>query len=77
MPDETDAVARKIVEAAFEIHSTLGPGLLESGYERCLLKELRIRGIRPQSQVGICALVFMPSLKTRSNTSTFYSRLAS
>jgi len=37
---ETDKVASKIVDAAFAVHTTLGPGLLESVYEVCLLHEL-------------------------------------
>jgi hypothetical protein len=33
IPFQTDAVARKIVDAAFAVHKTLGPGLLENVYE--------------------------------------------
>ena len=38
-------IAREIVDAAFKIHSTLGPGLLESAYETVLAYELRKRGL--------------------------------
>jgi GxxExxY protein len=42
----TDRVAKQIVDAAFRIHSNLGPGLLESVYETCLTHELSKRGLK-------------------------------
>ena len=33
---EMERVGREIVDAAFKVHTTLGPGLLESVYETCL-----------------------------------------
>jgi GxxExxY protein len=53
MPAETDRVARAIVDAAFVVHSTLGPGLLESVYEICLTHELVKRGLRVSRQVSL------------------------
>jgi GxxExxY protein len=38
-------VARQIVDAAFKVHSALGPGLFESVYERVLAYELEKRGL--------------------------------
>jgi len=38
-------IARKIVDAAFHVHATLGPGLLESVYEAILARELTKRGL--------------------------------
>lgn len=38
-----DEIAKEIVDAAFKIHSKLGPGLLESAYEACLAHELTKR----------------------------------
>lgn len=38
-------LAREIVDAAFQVHSTLGPGLLESVYEAILTRELTKRGL--------------------------------
>src|SRR5580704_6249866 len=43
-------VAQQIVDAAFHIHETLGPGLLESVYETVLEFELRKRGLLVQRQ---------------------------
>jgi GxxExxY protein len=40
-----------IVDAAMKVHSTVGPGLLESAYEACMFYELRKRGLRALSQV--------------------------
>jgi GxxExxY protein len=51
IPPEADRAATRIVDAAFAVHSCLGPGLLESVYEVCLLYELRKRGLRAQSQL--------------------------
>jgi GxxExxY protein len=33
-----------VLDAAFEVHKTLGPGLLESAYEHCLAFELLQKG---------------------------------
>ena len=33
----------KIIGAAIEVHKALGPGLLESAYQRCLARELTVR----------------------------------
>ena len=50
---EHNRVATSIVDAAFTVHKTLGPGLLESAYEQCLSGELATRGISFQRQVGL------------------------
>ena len=39
------------IDAAMKVHSSLGPGLLESVYEACLAHELRKRGHHVQTQV--------------------------
>ena len=39
-------IARQIVDAAFRIHTNLGPGLLESVYQAVLAYELTQRGLR-------------------------------
>jgi GxxExxY protein len=45
-----------IVDAAMKVHTSLGPGLLESAYEACLVRELRKRGLRVDSQVPISVI---------------------
>ena len=46
-------VAKAVVDAAFKVHKSLGPGLLESVYERVLAYELEGRGLHAQRQVPI------------------------
>ena len=46
-------IARQIVDAAFAIHSGLGPGLLESVYEAVLAYELERRGLQAIRQQAI------------------------
>lgn len=43
----------KIIGCAFKVHSTLGPGLLESTYEHCLAYELVLNGIVFERQAGL------------------------
>ncbi len=53
IPDEVNNVARTVVDAAYRVHSTLGPGLLERVYEVCLAHELRKRGLTVETQVDL------------------------
>jgi GxxExxY protein len=46
-------LAKQIVDAAYRIHTTLGPGLLESVYEVVLTYELEKRGLRTLRQQAI------------------------
>ena len=43
-PSVSDPLSSSVIGAAVEVHRVLGPGLLESIYERCLERELQIRG---------------------------------
>jgi GxxExxY protein len=44
-------ITKEIVDAAYKVHVTLGPGLLESVYESVLEYELKKRGFRVSRQV--------------------------
>lgn len=44
-------ITEQIIGAAIEVHRHLGAGLLESTYEACLCKELKLRNIEFQSQL--------------------------
>ena len=46
-------LATRVLDAAFAVHSALGPGLLESAYKACLLYELKQRGIQVQTEVPV------------------------
>lgn len=46
-------VTYQLIGAAIEVHKELGPGLLESVYEKCYKKELHLRGILFQSQLNV------------------------
>jgi GxxExxY protein len=48
-----NAIAKEVVDAAFRIHTTLGPGLLESVYDTVLAYELGRRGLRTVRQQPI------------------------
>jgi GxxExxY protein len=49
-------LARLVVDAAFNVHSKLGPGLLEGVYEVCLAHEVGKRGARVERQVALPVL---------------------
>jgi iron complex transport system substrate-binding protein len=46
MAREIDQVTGEIVDAAYKVHSHLGPGLLESVYQAVLARDLRRRGLK-------------------------------
>lgn len=46
-------LAYQVNGAAIEVHKFIGPGLLESVYHNCLIKELSIRGFNFQSELCI------------------------
>lgn len=51
-PHEVNALARRVIDAAVEVHRHLGPGYAESVYENALVIELDLRGIAFQRQAG-------------------------
>ena len=53
LPEKTEELAAVLVKAIFKVHTSLGPGLLESVYEMCLAKELVRHAVRFQTQVPI------------------------
>ena len=48
--DRLDQITRRIIGAAIEVHRHLGPGLLESAYESCLVLELKQQGFEVEQQ---------------------------
>jgi GxxExxY protein len=53
LPNHTEEMAKAIVDSAYQIHTALGPGLLESVYESCMTYELKLRGIEVKSQITL------------------------
>jgi GxxExxY protein len=47
------ALSHAVIGAAIEVHRTIGPGLLESIYEAALCRELWLRNIHVERQVGV------------------------
>ena len=50
MSMDIDELTSKVINAAIEVHKSLGPGLLESAYEECLCREFDLREIRYERQ---------------------------
>jgi GxxExxY protein len=46
-------LAYEVVGAAIDVHKNLGPGLLESVYEKCLIHELNLNGLKTNNQVKV------------------------
>lgn len=46
-----NSIAYQVVGCAIEVHRNLGPGLLESVYQLCMIDELKEQGLNVQSQV--------------------------
>ena len=53
LPKETEIIGKKIVDAAYSVHKTLGPGLLEKVYEICFCHELTKRDLSYLRQIDI------------------------
>jgi GxxExxY protein len=57
MNPETNQLTEQIIGAGIEVHCELGPGLLESAYQRALAHELRLRGISFEEQ-KLCPITY-------------------
>ena len=53
VPERDNRVGRAVMDAAFDVHRALGPGLLESAYEACLAEDLKRAGLSVERQVGV------------------------
>ena len=51
--ERASGLTETIIAAAIEVHRDKGPGLIESIYEWCLLKELELRGLECVSQKSV------------------------
>ncbi len=51
--EEYNRLSGIILDACITVHKEMGPGLLESVYQECLLKELELRGVKAEAEVAI------------------------
>ena len=51
-----DSLSEKVLGAVFEVSNTLGAGFLEKVYQRALLRELSLRGIRATAEVSFAVI---------------------
>jgi GxxExxY protein len=51
--EEYNKISKQIVDVCISVHREMGPGLLESVYELCMMKEFELRGIKAKNQVVI------------------------
>ena len=51
IPEKLERLAASVIDAAFQVHYQLGPGLLESVYQACLCYELSRRKIEFKQEV--------------------------
>ena len=53
MDEKLNQLSEKVIGAAIRVHQELGPGLLESVYQSCLLIELQSMGLKVESEVPV------------------------
>jgi GxxExxY protein len=51
--EELNIISKEILDSSIQVHKEMGPGLLESIYELCLINELQTRKLDIQSQISI------------------------
>ena len=50
---DVNVLTQTVIDAGLKVHRTLGPGLLESTYESCLIREFEIRSLPHRRQVAV------------------------
>src|SRR2546425_7043118 len=73
---ELDRIARLVVDAAFTVHSRLGPGLLESVYEACHACEIVKRGLSVRHQAPFSVLLRWKSTGLRISNRSACGRMS-
>lgn len=51
--NRANGLSGEVIGAAIEVHRVMGPGLLEDIYEKCMMRELQMRGIAAEQQVPV------------------------
>jgi GxxExxY protein len=50
---ELNQITHEILDSAYKVHTALGPGLLESAYQACLVYELRKKGLMVETEKAL------------------------
>ena len=50
---KNDTLSYKVIGCALEVYKTLGPGLLEKVYQKALMKELELKGLKAEMEVPV------------------------
>ena len=50
---DEEEISKQVIGSAIEVHRSLGPGMLESVYQRCLGRELNLRGLGYREEVPL------------------------
>jgi GxxExxY protein len=53
VPPNAEKIGKAVLDAAFKVHTALGPGLLETVYETCTAFEARESGLQVATQVAL------------------------
>jgi GxxExxY protein len=53
VPPDVEKIGKAVLDAAYKVHTALGPGLLESGYETCTAFELTESGFHTKTQTAL------------------------
>ena len=53
IPPEVEQIGKIVLDAAYQVHTALGPGLLESVYEACLAYEIRKSGFVVETHLPV------------------------
>ena len=53
IPPSVEKIGKSVLDAAYKVHTALGPGLLESVYETCTAYEINQCGLRVATQVAL------------------------
>ena len=51
--DRADALSKRVIGAAIEVNRKMGPGLIESIYEKCLMRELELQAMPAKNQLVV------------------------
>ncbi len=75
IPLEVEAIGKKLLDAAYTVHSALGPGLLESVYEACTAFEAEKSGLHVETQVAVPVKYQTVSIETGLRLDLWAERL--